>query len=142
MSARTLQIAVAIFFMAALSPMLAFEHGLSPIISRADFKVRNPKFAKVVEKEINQRGFRQKLARTLSMSVASALIPIAKVSYKPDDEQGGILVMSFEDPKNKLAHDELVRLWNKVEAYVVHRFQGNNSKDSEVWAFGESAAEK
>jgi hypothetical protein len=141
MNARTLQFAVAIFFMEASLPMRAIENAIAPIVSRADFTIRDPKFAKVVEKEINKPAFRQKLARAAVMPLASALAPVAKVSYRPDSDQGGTLVLWFEDLENKLSHDHLERLWGRVEVYIVYRFQGNSSRDSEVRAFGASPAE-
>jgi hypothetical protein len=143
MIARTLlRFVLALSIVGTSATAWAIENALAPVISRTDFTVRDPKFAKLVEKEVNQRNFQAKLSQSVSIPFTSVQRAIAKVSYKPDKKQGGTLVMWFEDQANKLTHDELRSLWKKIEAYIVHRFQGNSIKDSEVWVFGEAAAKK
>jgi hypothetical protein len=101
-----------------------------PVILRSDFVIRDANFSKVVQKEVNGREFRQKIARMLSIPIALTQTPTATIRYEPLLDQGGSLIMSFDNPDGRLSKEEFFRLWDKIDAYIEARFQGYSPQGS------------
>ena len=125
---------------AVLLPVRLSAGAIAPVISRANFTVRQPHTAKAIQAEINAPKFRSRLAQFTALPERLARTPAFSITYRPDQERGGTLVMMFDDPKNLLTDEQLHKLYKPLEAYVVQRFQGESVASAHRYVFGESPA--
>ncbi|MGC3989418.1 MAG: hypothetical protein QM796_07020 [Chthoniobacteraceae bacterium] len=124
-----------VFFYAAASGC-ASTMGIS--LYRVTFKVRDPAFAKTVENELNGKLFRKKLSERVDRSEDAVRSLQIKISYDPDIEinWGGVVGATIIDPGEKNTTEQMTKIWQVIEVYIVHRFEGENIKTAELDAFG------